>query len=69
MSKIKWSRLRSNENYKTAHAGDKLVGWIALIDGQWIARSETGGIRADFDTMQEAQDFLTTIFNAQGEDE
>lgn len=30
-------------------------------------RNAAGTVRADFDTMQEAQDFLTTILNAQGE--
>lgn len=66
---VKWGKLRSNDNYKTAHAGDRVVGWVVLIDGKWIARNETGTIRADFDTMEEAQQFLTLVLNARGETE
>ena len=63
---IKWGKLRSNDNYKTAHAGPIVAGWVVLIDAKWIARSADGSIRADFDTMEEAQDFLTTMLNVQG---
>lgn len=64
---IKWGKLRRNDNYKTAHRGGTVVGWVVLIDDRWIARNAEGTIRADFDTMEEAQDFLTTMLNAQGE--
>ncbi len=66
---VKWGKLRSNDAYKTAHAGDRVVGWVVLIDDKWIARNAEGTIRADFDTMQEAQDFLSTMLNARGETE
>lgn len=66
---VKWGKLRSNDAYKTAHAGDRVVGWVVLIDGKWIARTADATIRADFDTMEEAQDFLTLVLNAQGETE
>lgn len=69
MSKVSWGRLHSQENSIVAQEGGKVHGWVVLINGVWIARSADGTIRAPFDTMQEAQDFLTTILNAQGETE
>lgn len=69
MTEITWGKLHSSENYKVAQEGGKVHGWLVLIDGTWIARTPDGTIRAEFDTMQEAQDFLTTILNAKGEAE
>lgn len=63
---IEWSRLHS-QNYKVAQEGRRVRGWVVLIDGKWIARNETGTIRVDFDTMEEAQDFLSLLLKAQGE--
>lgn len=65
----KWSRLNSNEHYKTLTWGNRLFGWVVLIDGAWIARTVDGSVRADFDTMEEAQQFLTTIVSAGENDE
>jgi hypothetical protein len=64
---IEWGRLHSTENYKVAQEGSRVRGWVVLIDGKWIARNDTGTIRADFDTMEEAQNFLTLLLKAQGE--
>ena len=64
---IEWGRLHSQENYKVAQYRGKVLGWVVLINDRWLARNESASIRADFDTMEEAQDFLTTILNVQGE--
>ena len=42
----------------------QIQGWVVLIDDKWIARSSDGNIRADFDTMEEAQQFLKTMIGA-----
>ena len=60
----KWGRLHSNEYYRTLHRGGTVVGWVVMIDDKWIARSADGSIRADFDTMEEAQQFLTVMVSA-----
>lgn len=57
----KWGRLQSQENYRTLHRGGTVVGWVVLIDDKWIARTADGTIRADFDTMKEAQQFLNVM--------
>jgi hypothetical protein len=64
---IEWGKLHSTENYKVAQQHDVVRGWIVLINGKWIARTADATIRADFDTMEEAQDFLTLVLNAKGE--
>ena len=67
---FKWDRLRSNEDYQVLrNAGlvpeqDAVVGWVVKIDGQWVARSVSGTVRADFETIDEAKDFLITMINA-----
>ena len=66
---VKWGKLRNDADYRTVHDGGKVAGWVVLIDDKWIARNAEGTIRADFDTMQEAQDFLSTMLNARGETE
>lgn len=60
----KWGKLHSNEYYKTLHHGPHVVGWVVMIDSQWIARTADGSIRAEFDTMKEAQQFLTLMVSA-----
>jgi hypothetical protein len=70
MTTFKWDRLRSNEDYQVLrNAGlvpeqDAVVGWVVKIDGQWVARSASGTVRADFETIDEAKDFLITMINA-----
>lgn len=64
---IEWGRLNSHEHYKVAEYRGKVLGWVVLIHGKWRARNADASVRADFDTMEEAQDFLTTILNIQGE--
>lgn len=56
--------MHSNENYKTLHRGPHVVGWVVMIDSKWIARSTDGSIRAEFDTMEDAEQFLTVMVNA-----
>jgi hypothetical protein len=70
MTTFKWDRLRSNEDYQVLrHAGrvdeeDVVVGWVVKIDGEWVARSASGTVRADFETIDEAKDFLITMINS-----
>lgn len=61
--------MHSHEYYKTLHRGPHVVGWVVMIDDKWIARSADGSIRADFDTMDEAQQFLTVMVSAGESDE
>lgn len=60
----KWGRMRSTEDYKTLHRGSEVVGWVVMIDSKWIARKTDGTVRAEFDTMKEAQQFLTVMVSA-----
>lgn len=64
MTTFKWDRLRSNEDYQVLRNADVISGWVVKIDGQWVARSASGTVRADFETIDEAKDFLTTMINA-----
>ena len=66
---IEWGKLHSTENYKVAQEGGRIHGWVVLIDGKWIARTADATIRADFETIDEAKDFLTTILNSKGANE
>lgn len=52
------------EYYKTLHRGGNVVGWIVFLQNRWIARTADGSVRADFDTADEAQQFLTTMVSA-----
>ena len=67
---FKWDTMVSNEDYQVLrNAGlvaeqDVVVGWVVKIDGQWVARSASGTVRADFETIDEAKDFLITMINA-----
>lgn len=62
----RWSKLHSNENYKVLsnERGDRVLGWVVMIDGKWIARTHDAVVRADFDTMEDAEQFLTVMVNA-----
>jgi len=61
---FKWDRLRSNEDYQVLWHVGVISGWVVKIDGQWVARSASGTVRADFETIDEAKDFLITMINA-----
>jgi hypothetical protein len=41
----------------------RIRGWLLRLDGVWIARSEDGSVRAEFDTIEEAKEFLWAIVN------
>ena len=69
MTTFEWGKLHSTENYKVVQEGGKVHGWVVKIDGKWIARTPDGNVRADFDTMEEAQDFLILILTARGANE
>ena len=56
--------MHKHEYYKTLHRGPHVVGWVVMIDDKWIARLADGSVRAEFDTMEEAQQFLTVIVSA-----
>lgn len=60
----KWGKLHSNEHYKTLHRSNEVIGWVVKIDNKWIARKADGTVRAEFDTMKEAQKFLTLMVSA-----
>ena len=64
MTTFEWDRLRSNEDYQVLRNADVISGWVVKIDGQWVARSASGTVRADFETIDEAKDFLITMINA-----
>jgi hypothetical protein len=64
MTTFKWDRLRSNEDYQVLRNADVISGWVVKIDGQWVARSVSGTVRADFETINEAKDFLITMITA-----
>ena len=64
MTTFRWDRLRSNEDYQVLRNADVISGWVVKIDGQWVARSASGTVRADFETIDEAKDFLTTMITA-----
>ena len=46
-----------------------IKGWLLRLDDPfgggelWVARSEDGSVRAEFDNINEAQDFLWAIVN------
>lgn len=67
--KAKWTTLSSNKDYQVLRNVDVVIGWVVLIEDQWVARSADGTVRADFDTIEEAKDFLTTIVHLGERDE
>lgn len=68
--KASWTTLSSNEDYQVLRNADMVVGWVVNIDGQWIARTADASVRAaDFDTIEDAKDFLTTIIHLGERDE
>ena len=69
MNNLKWGTMHKHDYYKTLHRADVVVGWVVLLDNRWIARTSDGSVRADFDTMDEAQQFLTTMVSAGAHDE
>ena len=66
MSNRRWERLHSDANYEvfmdsTVHA------WVVKIDDTWVARTADSIIRAEFDTIDEAKDFIQTMLGADNE--
>jgi hypothetical protein len=65
---FKWdtraSSMVSNEDYQVLRHAYVVVGWVVKIDGEWVARNASGTVRADFETIDEAKDFLITMINA-----
>lgn len=43
-------------------------GWLLMLDDVWVARSENGSVRSEFDTFEEARDFLWAIVNMERKD-
>ena len=41
----------------------RIRGWLLILDGKYVARSENGSVRSEFDTFEEARDFLWAIVN------
>ena len=46
----------------------RIRGWLLILDGKYIARSEDGSVRSEFDTFEEARDFLWAIVNMERRD-
>jgi len=44
----------------------RIRGWLLRLDGKYIARSEDGSVRSEFDTFEEARDFIWAIVNMEG---
>jgi len=61
---FKWGTMVSNEDYQVLRHAYVVVGWVVKIDGEWVARNASGTVRADFETIDEAKDFLITMINA-----
>lgn len=60
----KWGKMHKHEYYQTLHRDGEVVGWIVFLDKRWIARTADGSVRADFDTADEAKQFLTVVVSA-----
>ena len=44
-----------------------IKGWLLRLDDDlWVARSEDGSVRAEFDNINEAQEFLWAIVKMEG---
>jgi hypothetical protein len=57
-----WDRLDTNANV-IMQGRSRIRGWLLILDGKYIARSENGSVRSEFDTFEEARDFLWAIVN------
>jgi hypothetical protein len=67
MSKIRrWEKLQSQEAYEI-FMDSNVHAWVVMIDGTWLARTADGSIRAEFDTIDEAKDFIQTMLGANNE--
>lgn len=64
-----WTPLRSNKDYIVLRNVDVIIGWIVKIGDQWVARSADGTVRAEFDDLDEAKNFLTVMVSAGVNDE
>ena len=60
----KWGTMHKHEYYQTLHRGWQVVGWVVFLEQRWIARTADGSVRADFDTADEAKQFLIVIVSA-----
>lgn len=56
-----WDRIA--DGHVIMRGASHIKGWLLMLDGKWIARSEDGSVRAEFDTIEEAKDFLWAIVN------
>jgi hypothetical protein len=58
-----WSKFDSKANV-IMQGTTRIRGWLLLLDsGVWVARSEDGTVRAEFDSIDEAKEFLWAIVN------
>ena len=58
-----WTQLSSHKEYEVL-MDERVHGWVVKIDSKWVARNESATIRAEFDTIDEAKDFLKTMLGA-----
>ena len=58
-----WTQLSSHNEYEVL-MDERVRGWVVKIDSKWVARDESATIRAEFDTIDEAKDFLKTMLGA-----
>jgi len=73
VTRVYWANIydhESNEYIAYAYTSEikavieKLpAGWVLCIDGKWVARTSQG-LRADFDSKDEALSFLTLLVSA-----
>ena len=62
MANLRWATLRSNDYYKCFSTLDgKLLGYVALIHGVWVACAPDISVRVEFPTEEEATQFLTVV--------
>lgn len=48
---------------------NRIFGWAMRSEGTWIARLESGIVRAAFDSKEEAKDFVILMANVDNEKE
>jgi hypothetical protein len=62
-----WQDPSLDGQYKVIMRGQlSIAGWVVKIDDKYVARVEELGLRAEFDTSQEAEDFLMLICKSKG---
>lgn len=62
-----WQEPSLDGQYKVIMRGQSsIAGWLVKIDDKYVARVEELSLRAEFDTSQEAENFLMLICKSKG---